>query len=694
MKKDLKEAYSIDNLHRAWRWLNTNSNGFYKNYFRHIYRAYAISIDDNLKDLRARLTREIFLPTHATKIYLPKKSGLQRTYTLLSVEDQIVYQALTNIVAERLFPKVKKRYGKEVFGHLYAGQISLFFYKDWRKYYKKFGARIRDVYSKGFTYSASFDLTACYDSIDHSVLENFLLDLGLQKEFVFQLCSYLKHWSANPEGQSIYHGHGIPQGPLASGLISEVVLRYFDEQRSSKPRAWRYFRYVDDIRFFAKSEHDLRAMIVEMDLLSKQIGLFPQSGKIDIHKVTNIEDEIKSISHPPEIVVRPKSPNPEKVFKRLIELSPRYKVSNETRFKYVLGGAEPFSKLSYRLIAILKKQPHLYPSIFNYFKKYQLISKKVSEDLLTLLKENDLYMALTASGLQTLKDRIHPDLYTDLVNYANKVIINSQDNLSPELRAAATAILLSSGLLSWEETTGNFSQFYSWWYRSELLEHVPLEKIGKPSYESLINSQLPSKSVDLSVIAAELISVNALSIHSPIDQINPTAQLTLKKLGIIKVRRGGPCPISISMQELFGTSLKKVDWKKILGVHYKSNIAKVHRLRAYFETDATAWVNLLDTIHDDLLDSLFANEGGRIGNYTHGNIGSMFNSIPGTSRFARKFPISYKNFHEIHQKRLESSLSHSITRRTGKRTRFIEHEYIEKVIPKVAKAYLEISDKW
>src|SRR5438477_9378271 len=127
MVPDLREAFHVNNLRRAWRWLNTNDDRYYKGYFRHIYRAYAMAIDENLDDLHKRLVRGTFQPAHATKLYLPKKSGVQRTYTLLNVEDQIVYQGLTNVIAERLLPKVQGQYSKEVFGNLYAGQRSKYF---------------------------------------------------------------------------------------------------------------------------------------------------------------------------------------------------------------------------------------------------------------------------------------------------------------------------------------------------------------------------------------------------------------------------------------------------------------------------------------------------------------------------------------------------------------------------------------
>ena len=319
-----------------------------------------MAIDENLNDLHKRLMRGSFQPGHATKLYLPKKSGIQRTYTLLNIEDQIVYQAITNVIAERLLPKMQHQYYKEVFGNLYAGQRSKYFYRPWRKGYKRFGDSIRVAFKRGFVFTASFDLTACYDSIDHSVLSHFLADLGLDNEFIKQLCDYLKLWTAALAETRIYQGHGIPQGPLSSGLLSEVVLRYFDENYTEKPRAWRYFRYVDDIRFFAKNVHDLRAMLVEMDLLSKQIGLFPQSGKIEIHRVVNIEDEIKSISDPTEPVDVEIALDQKRVQRQLKELSPHFEITNSTRFKYILGSAQPNAALSNRLLKILTMQPHFY----------------------------------------------------------------------------------------------------------------------------------------------------------------------------------------------------------------------------------------------------------------------------------------------------------------------------------------------
>jgi hypothetical protein len=449
---------------------------------------------------------------------------------------------------------------------------------------------------------------------------------------------------------------------------------------------------VDDIRFFAKNEHDLRALLVEMDLLSKQVGLFPQSSKIGIKRVTDIEEEIKSISHPPEPFSIRVSPDQRRVRQRLKELTPRFEVANETRFKYVLGSALPNAALSERLLRILAEQPHLYVSIFNYFGRYDQITKRVSTDILAILRDNGLYAAFTAAGLRTLRDHCHPDLHLQVDRFVQKIVDNLNAVPNSELRAAAVSVLLAHNRMKWPEVEEYFAQEPEWWPRSEVIRYVQADQFGDLSFESLVNELLSDSSVDVSVVAAELLAERSLTITRSIDAINPVAQLALKKMGFIQVRRSRLCPISAAMQQMLDARVEDITWKKLLGRHYDANIQKVMRIRAFSETDATEWVNMLDAFHDDLLDSLFQHESGAIGGYTHGKIGGALGSS--TSAFAIKYPRAYKTLKNIHQKRLQSPLSHSVTRTTGRRTQFIKFDYVTEMKPKLVKAYLEIWSKW
>ena len=75
-----------------------------------------------------------------------------RPLSILSVEDQIAYQAAVNVIADRLYRRVRKRYYHEVFGHLYAGKSSIWFYRKWQKGYAEFNKAAREAsVSKDFS---------------------------------------------------------------------------------------------------------------------------------------------------------------------------------------------------------------------------------------------------------------------------------------------------------------------------------------------------------------------------------------------------------------------------------------------------------------------------------------------------------------------------------------------------------------
>src|ERR1039458_140049 len=194
MAGDYDRMCSVVNLRRAYRWTQSNPEAYYKSFFRDAYAAYAGNSPGNLNRLRRQLTRQAFQPSHASKLFLPKPSGLLRPYTLLTVTDQIVYQACANIVADRLRAKIRKRYNVSIFGHLYAGKSSPFFYMKWQTGYRAFSDRVAAYIEDGYRHVANFDLTAFYDSIDHHVLKTFLERLGVDDDLVQFLMDGLKRW--------------------------------------------------------------------------------------------------------------------------------------------------------------------------------------------------------------------------------------------------------------------------------------------------------------------------------------------------------------------------------------------------------------------------------------------------------------------------------------------------------------------
>ncbi len=121
----LEKIFDLTNLRRAYRWIMSNPDAQYKSYFRDSYDAFAIASDTHLKWIRTEGLRERYKVSHASKLLVPKSSGALRLITLLTVEDQIVYQACVNLIADALKTKTARRYETRVFAHLYAGKSVL-----------------------------------------------------------------------------------------------------------------------------------------------------------------------------------------------------------------------------------------------------------------------------------------------------------------------------------------------------------------------------------------------------------------------------------------------------------------------------------------------------------------------------------------------------------------------------------------
>jgi hypothetical protein len=273
----------------------------------------------------------------------------------------------------------------------------------WSDGYTAFNRAAVKAFNAGYTVTASFDLTACYDSIDHAVLRHFLQDIDLDNEFCLTLTSWLSKWTATE--RQIVQNHGIPQGPLGSGLLSEVVLRHFDDHRGFENKV-RYFRYVDDIRLFAKRESDLRKMLIVLDRLSKDIGLFPQSSKINIHEVGDIRTELKTVSGPTERAVRRRVVAQESVRRRLVKLSPRYVIDDATRFKYELAHASPHATIASRMWRIYEREPQYYESFCRYLERYPVFPAKLSKRVLDEIGKDNLYQSVTAAFVRAACGRV------------------------------------------------------------------------------------------------------------------------------------------------------------------------------------------------------------------------------------------------------------------------------------------------
>lgn len=443
----------------------------------------------------------------------PKPSGVLRPITLLSVEDQIVYQACVNLVADALKRKTRHRYEKRVFAHLYAGKSSPFFYIKWQRSYQRYGQKVRDAFGNGHCHIANFDLASFYDSIDPHVLGHFLKELGIDEDTIRLLLLCLKVWTSSTWSngrQNIYHGHGIPQGPLASGMLSESVLQHID-QAGEQGRTTIYLRYVDDIKILAKSEDHLRRKLIKLDISAKEIGLFPQTAKINIRRIVDPNEEIKSVSRPPEPALRPMV-DQKKLIDRILELSRngRIDAASATRFKFLLAKALPSHRLNARLMKVMRSNPHLASSVCGYIVGYKKIPKKLATEILDFLQGPELYHAVNGAVLRACLGRLGVTEAAFLGQFcADRLIRPKKGSIpaQPSYKEALIAWALSANAISFAEFDVLVEAEPDWWVKKCALRELADARYGLASYADVINRLMRDSEPEVARIAAARLEI-------------------------------------------------------------------------------------------------------------------------------------------------------------------------------------------
>lgn len=675
----LDSVYSLDNLKLAWKWIKSNPDKNYKNFFRSSYQKHELIHDDFLRDLHDDLINGTYEPTYACKVYLPKKSGVLRPYSLLTVRDQVVYQAFANVIAESLVKKSGPDYGKKIFGHLYAGNESVWFYKKWSDGYSKFNKSAIKAFESGQEYGASFDLTACYDSIDHGVLSHYLKSLNFDEDFCDALCKNLSCWTVTKYDEPIYQGHGIPQGPLSSGLISEVVLHAFDNE--GRKHDVTYLRYVDDIRLFSKSGTSIRSQLVHLDRVSKKIGLFPQSSKIKIHKITDIEAELKSVSRPIEMDVWSTKKQKE-VRKEIMESSPRYVVNDSTGFKFSVALCRPYAEVTKRLWKIYEKDPSIYSTLCSYLKKHDTLPDVTFDKIIEEIKKKNPYDVLKAEFISVLNDSsLNAEQTKKAISTVKYYVYKTGKSLFLDsdvlLSSVATRFLVKHNALTSKQL--HFAANAPYWFTRLSLTEALVHQAGNLLLDSR-NNLLKDKCLDVSLTTADLSFRNKIPINSRLK----CDALVGKYMAsyAVSIDTIAECKIDRVLRRMFSLrdSFPAVSWTNLISGEYPHGLTCIVSCSSAYTTNPGAWLNEIDTFNEIVVRGIYTVDPS-IGNFG-ATYGSVFSGGKNT-RFYKKYREIFTEFNAIHERRVTSVTSHAYAKDGSKSTPFKykeRKEYAQKML--------------
>jgi hypothetical protein len=196
----------------------------------------------------------------------------------------------------------------------------------------------------------------------------------------------LSVWSSD---QSLSrHGHGIPQGPLASDFLAECFLLPVDLKM--KPRVG-YTRYVDDVRLLGKSENQVHADLIELERHYRERGLIPQTGKFAIKQALDVDEALgmlPSVADPQheEDSDSLNGDEARKLFRSALGGRP-LRVTDKTRLRYVLYRGPINSEILRRTLALIPHHPEHADAFFHYLGKFGY-RKPIERLCLTLIRSN------------------------------------------------------------------------------------------------------------------------------------------------------------------------------------------------------------------------------------------------------------------------------------------------------------------
>jgi len=693
---------SIANFELAFTRVVRGQNKEYKNLFRHLYSSYQLGLRENLQDLIDDIKAGRYQPSPATVVFQPKKSGILRPLRLLTLQDQIVYQAIANVIAVAFKPDQDKHAGKRCFGALVNSKNSPFFYRGWKHSYRAFDRAVAKAFNAGNDYVADFDLVSFYELIDHKLLREVLEHRFKKPEVLDLLLKCLEKWTENHKGSCMHHG--IPQGAEPSAFLAECFLFSFDVLRF---KGIHYLRYVDDIKLMAKDEVPVRRALVTLDIASKQLGLVPQAQKIECRRVAKLEDLRKNIpSHVAALgtkarVTAASQRRLERIFRHSIRKKDgRWSIADATKFKFSLFRMKPKPAILNRITPLLHQRPDLSWVLSSYVRKFPQ-NKQAADALLAALQRDPTYDASAANYIEAM----------DVCEPAKSAGQYRRVIQTAERRSEEKGLLLKVGAATFRGRRSGpadalkliAKQPYP--LAKSLLIHrlfgnSPSAPFKIADGRKLVESETESQDADLARFCANMLVELwpwTKSTWTPTAKVNPAVKLLLKSLGI---RTRGPKKLGV-LEKFFTQEHHigvKIPWKTTLRKDWRHAERRCLRLQQLAVVDPTSWVLMLDTFNEVLVKVFSLAHPATTAAYTKANPPKLHHPDWGNwltnSAIAKALPKGVAWLKEVHETRVKADLAHAKGKKDGIATKPVSFTKRDKLRREAQVPWAELIVEW
>jgi len=215
---------------------------------------YGQDLEENLRDLHARVHRGAYRARPSRRVYIPKADGRQRPLGVAALEDKLLQRAVVEVL--------NAIYEVDFLGFSYG-------FRPGRSQHQALDALSTGILRRKVSWVLDADIRGFYDAIDHGWLLKFLEHRIADRRILRLIRKWLKagviengEWSETLEGTA--------QGASVSPLLSNVYLHYVFDLWAEQ---WRrrhargdvvIVRFADDYIVGFQHEGDARRFLEEL----------------------------------------------------------------------------------------------------------------------------------------------------------------------------------------------------------------------------------------------------------------------------------------------------------------------------------------------------------------------------------------------------------------------------------------------
>jgi len=227
------------------------------------WRHYGERLEENLRELSARLKRGAYRAKPVRRVYIPKADGRQRPLGVTTLEDKLVQRATVEVL--------NAIYETDFLGFSYG-------FRPGRSPHQALDALSDGMMTRKVNWVLDLDIRGFFDSIDHGWLVKFV-EHRIADRRVVRLIQKWLNAGVLEEGKRIQMETGTPQGASASPLLANVYLHYvFDLW----VRVWRrkhargdmiVVRFADDVVLGFQYRSEAEQFWAELAARMRKFGL-------------------------------------------------------------------------------------------------------------------------------------------------------------------------------------------------------------------------------------------------------------------------------------------------------------------------------------------------------------------------------------------------------------------------------------